>query len=167
MSIATWCSARRGISGDQTTSPGLLRAYRLTQYRADGVPIRIGRRSAALDDLLRRAQVRSGVLLSAWNPLSRRMPGGWNRRAERRLAAWLRRHRTRPADGRLGRWQEAHVLLLGDPRPGLGLARRFRQRAVVLLMRGRAPRLVLLGRSGGPGWPKPGEGIKSGVFPDT
>lgn len=127
-----------------TVSPGLMRAYRLTTYRAAGISFRIGRRSSALDSLLLGADARHAVLLSAWNPLSRRMPDGWNRVAERRLRDRLRRDIVWEAEGRLGRWREAHVLLASDPRRGLRLARLFRQSAVVVLGRGQVPRLCLL-----------------------
>jgi hypothetical protein len=120
-------------------SAHLLRAYRDTRYTAGGVDVRIGRPAdAALGG------VRSATLISAWNPLSRRMADGWNRRMERALADRLRRFRTCPAEGTLGAWREAHVLVAGDHRAPLRLARVFRQRAVVILRRGAPARLVLL-----------------------
>ena len=120
-------------------SPHLLRAYRQTRYRADGVEVRVGRRAdAALGG------ARSATLVTAWNPLSRRMADGWNQRMQRNLAARLGRFRTRPAEGRLGAWHEAHLLVAGDPRAVLRLARRFRQRAVVILHKAAPARLMLL-----------------------
>ena len=66
-------------------SPRLLGAYRRTVYAVDGVELRIGRHSSAMDALLRRLGVREAVLITAWNPMSRRMPMEWNARAQRRL----------------------------------------------------------------------------------
>ena len=122
----------------------LIAAYRRSTYHVGDIVVRIGRRSAAMDGLLRRHGVRNAVLTGAWNPLSRRMPVGWNRRADCRLAGHLRRLCWLPADGGTGRWREAHALVLGDPRPAVLLSRRFRQRAVVLLARGQGARLLVL-----------------------
>jgi hypothetical protein len=105
---------------------------------------RIGRRSAAVDAVLTRMGTRSGVFVTAWNPNSRAMPAGWNRRVQRCLEARLRRYVRLPADGSLRRWHEAHLLVAGDPRPVLRLARVFRQHGVVLVVRHQAARLALL-----------------------
>jgi hypothetical protein len=122
--------------------PGLLRAYRDTTYRADGIPVRIGRRCPDL--LFDRLNGRAAVLLTAWNPLSRRMPDGWNHRMQARLRLCLRRFVVLEAEGTLHRWREAMLLVAGDPRPLIRLAARFRQRAVVILRRGHSARLRLL-----------------------
>lgn len=132
------------MSGLSFTDAKLLRVYRLTRYEAGGAEVRIGRRAPALDRLLRRYRARWGVLVTAWNPLSRRKPDGWNRRMQQRLLARLRRDCTGVASGELGRWREEHVLVVGDPRRGLMLARRFRQRGIVVVSRGGEARLVLL-----------------------
>lgn len=118
----------------------LLRAYRLTRYSAPGIEILIGRRVASA--------IRSGVLITAWNPLSRRMPEGWNQRMQRRLAERVRRYEIQAADGSLGRWREAHIMVLADVRPMLRLARQFRQRAIVVLRQGQPASLAWL-RYGG------------------
>ncbi len=119
----------------------LLAAYRRTGYEAAGVVVRVGRRSPAMDRLLRRLGTRMAAFVTAWNPLGRRMPLGWNARMQARLrqAAW----RLRFAEGEgFGRgWSERHLLLAGDPRRATLLARRFRQNAVVLVRRGGAARL--------------------------
>src|SRR3954467_12289085 len=78
-------------------SARLLRAYRGTTYTAAGIEVRIGRRNAALDALLRAHGAREGVLITAWNPRSRRMPERWNHRAQDRLNGFLRRVATMPA----------------------------------------------------------------------
>jgi len=114
----------------------LLRAFRQTRYTAAGVVVRIGRRD--------RLRPRVAVFITAWNPRSRRMPEGWNRRMQLRLCERLRRYRTLPADGALHRWHEQHLLVVADPRPVLRLARLFRQYSVVISRRGQPARLVLL-----------------------
>lgn len=125
-------------------TPRLLRAWRATDYVADAAVVRIGRRSAAMDALLGRTGARTGVFVTAWNPSSRAMPAGWNRRMQRRLEERLRRHMTFPASGSLRRWHEAHLLVAADPRRVVPLARLFRQGGVVLVARHQATRLVLL-----------------------
>lgn len=132
-------------AGTPTVSPRLLRAYRATRYSAAEVELRVGRRSAAMDALLARLGGRTGVFVTAWNPLSRRRPAGWNRRMQSRLAQRLRRWRHLPADGSLHRWHEAHWLVVADLRPVLRLARLFRQRAVVIATLRQPARLHVLG----------------------
>ena len=126
--------------------PRLLRAYVETRYVAGSAVARVGRRCEAMDALLARLGVRQAIFITAWNPFSRRMPSGWNRRMQQRLAGRLRRFRMMPADGAWRRWHEAHLLVAADPRVILAVARRFRQRAVVVVQRGHAARLLLLRR---------------------
>ena len=123
-------------------SPRLLRAYRDTVYQAEGTDVRIGRRCPSA--LLERFDARTAVILTAWNPWSRRMPAGWNHRMQQRLRQRLRRHKVVDAQGSLRRWHEAMLLVAGDPRPLVRLAARFRQRAVVILRCGHKARLRLL-----------------------
>lgn len=127
-----------------TATPRLLRAWRATTYTADGAVVRIGRRSSSMNALLARLGARAGVFVTAWNPFSRAMPAGWNRRMQRCLGERLRRYRSLPADGSLRRWHEAHLLVAADERPILRLARLFRQRGVVLVARHQAARLLVL-----------------------
>jgi hypothetical protein len=136
---------RRQERNDSLT-PRLLRAWRATDYVVGAVAVRIGRRSTAMDALLARMGMRAGVFVTAWNPLSRLMPPGWNRRMQRSLVERLRRFVWVQADGSLRRWHEAHMLVMGDPRPVLRLARLFRQRGVVVVTRHRAARLIVLER---------------------
>lgn len=124
--------------------PALLRAYRATRYAVGTSPVRIGRRAPDLDTLLRLFGQCQAALITAWNPLSRRMPEAWNHRMQHRLRMCVRRWTVREAAGSLGRWREAHLCVLADPRPCLVLARRFRQRAIVVLRRGQPVRLVVL-----------------------
>jgi len=128
-----------------TLPPRMLRAWRATLFTLDGgAVLRVGRRSAAVDAVLARFGARQGVILTAWNPFGRRHPEGWNRRLAARLAQASRRFPSVRADGALGRWAEEGLLLAGDPRRAVPLARRFRQGGVVLLRRGARARLVLL-----------------------
>jgi len=107
--------------------------------------VRIGRR--APDAVLVHLGGRAGGFVTAWNPFSRRMPDGWNRRMQRRLYERLRRHGVFPAEGSLGRWREAMLLVAGDPRLLVRLGRIFRQCAIVVVQGGRCARLVLLPRA--------------------
>ncbi|MGE4044384.1 MAG: DUF3293 domain-containing protein [Acetobacteraceae bacterium] len=132
-----------------TVSPRLLRAYRATTYAVLGIPIRLGSRSRAADALLRRSGAQEGILVTAWNPLSRRMPAGWNHRMQANLRQALHRDRLLPAEGRLGAWHEEHVLVLAPLRAILPVARRFRQAAVVALRPGRPTKLIVLECHGG------------------
>jgi len=122
-----------------------LAAYRRSRYEAAGAEARIGRRSAAIDALLARLGVRQGGFVTGWNPYSRRMPEGWNRRALARLRQAARRLPMATGQGSDRGWQEDHLLLGGDPRRVTALARRFRQAAIVLVRRGAPARLVMLG----------------------
>jgi hypothetical protein len=124
------------------TRPSLLRAYRETVYRAAGTDVRIGRQCPGA--LLAQFDDRTAVILTAWNPRSRRMPEGWNHRMQQRLRQHLRRSEVVDAQGSLRRWHEAMLLVAGDPRPMVRLAARFRQCAVVILRRGQKVRLRLL-----------------------
>ena len=125
-----------------TLPAALLKAYRQTRYIAGNVDVRIARRSPEMDALLAAHGARAGVLLTAWNPWSRRMPPGWNRRMQKHLQQRLRRYSTVPAEGSWRRWQEQHLLLFADPRFALNLARQFRQTAIVVLKRGQPAALI-------------------------
>ena len=134
-------SARCGIRCE-VMPPRLLRAYRQTRYSAAGVVVRIGR--CVPDSLFAQVGAREAVIVTAWNPRSRPMPSGWNARMQRCLAERLRRFVVVPADGMLGRWHEAHLLVAADTPRMLRTARLFRQRGVVAMRRGQPARLVLL-----------------------
>jgi hypothetical protein len=108
--------------------------------------MRIGRRVP--DVLFDRLNARVAVILTAWNPMSRRMPDGWNHRMQAHLRRCLRRCVALEAAGSLKRWREAMLLVAGDPRPRVRLAARFRQRAVVMVRRGDRVRLRLVGNCG-------------------
>ena len=125
-------------------SARLRRAYLSTRYRAGSVAVRIGWHNHDLDALLADLATRTAVFVTAWNPLSRRKPDGWNRRMQRRLGERLRRYRTLCASGSLRRWREEHLLVVADPRPVTRLARLFHQRGEVVIRRGQPAQLVLL-----------------------
>jgi len=124
--------------------PRLLRAYRQTRYTAAGIDICIGRRNAAMDTWLADHGAQTGVLITAWNPRSRRMPHGWNVRMQRQLTEHLHRCMCVKADGRLRRWHEAQILVLSPQRPAERIAMRFRQRGIVVLQRRHPSRLIIL-----------------------
>ena len=126
-------------------NPRLLRAYRATRYEADGVTVFVAHRSPAMDALLRRHGARVGVFVTAWNPMSRRMPAGWNVRMQRALGERLRRVTVLPAEGAWRGWREAHLLVLGDPIRVRVLARLFRQQAVLVVRVGHATKLEVVG----------------------
>lgn len=128
--------------------PRQLLAYRRTNYQAAGIVVRVGRRAAK--ELFDRLRCRTAVFITAWNPLSRRMPDGWNHRMQRRLRQHLRRRVSLAAEGSLHRWREEHLLVAGDPRPVLRLARRFRQHAVLIVRHGRPARLLHATRASPP-----------------
>lgn len=116
-----------------TIPPRLLRSYRDTLYRVGNHDIRIGRRSPL-----------AGVLMTAWNPMSRRMPSGWNHRMQTRLRQRLRRWRVTAGNGGLRAWHEDHLLVTADPRLCRTLARLFRQRSIVVLRPRQPVRLCVL-----------------------
>jgi hypothetical protein len=118
--------------------------YRRSRYSVAGFNLTVGRKSGALDGVLAGLGVREAVLISAWNPASRRMPPGWN---ARRMAAL--RHRlgstpALPASGSGAGWAEDHLLVVGDRRRLSVLARLFGQVALVGLKRGQDVRLLSL-----------------------
>lgn len=142
MCIATWNSPSR----DRTISDGLLPArlllsWRRTEYEAAGAVARIGRRSAAIDALLRRLGVREAAFVTAWNPYGTRAPPGRNARMQARLRAALRGVPIAEGHGRGRGWAEAHLLAGVPEARARVLARRFRQLGFVTVRRGRAARL--------------------------
>ncbi|HEX3573654.1 MAG TPA: DUF3293 domain-containing protein [Rhodopila sp.] len=128
--------------------PALLRAYRDTHYEVAGIEIRVGRRCPAMDLLLLSHRVHTGVFITAYNPFSRLMPHRWNQRMQVRLQQAVRQRPALPARGSLGRWGEAHLLVLGDPRPIRKLARYYRQYGIVIVRRGQPAWLELISQAG-------------------
>jgi hypothetical protein len=116
-------------------------AYLRTDYEAAGVVVRIGRRSAAMDALLRG---RRAAFVTAWNPMSRRTPIGWNERMLTRMREAARGRLIAEGWGSARGWAERHLLVAGDPRWIVTLARRFRQAAIVVVVPGRLARLVMV-----------------------
>ncbi len=129
----------RALSGVLPVTPKVLRAYRLSAYRAGGLDVRIGRRVSGVAG---RGDI---VFVSACNPGGRRYPDGWNARMMTRLYERLRGVPYVDGEGRLGRWGEPLVAAWLPLARGKRLARLFRQNAVVLVRRGQVARLVLTG----------------------
>ena len=123
-------------------APALLAAYVRTRYVIPGGAVRIGRRSAAADRILAMARRHEAVLITAWNPRSRRMPHGWNTRRQRVLSSSVRRYDMLPAQGGGRGWSEDHLLVLMPAGKGPVTGRRFGQNAIVVLRRGHPARLV-------------------------
>ena len=147
----------------------LARGWRLTAYRAwgwggeasndrgprarhphgpAGAAARLGRRSRGVDVLLAAAGVREGSFLGAWNPLSRARPRAWNDAMLARLRRLARRAGLHFVGG-VGQadrpvWEEHHLLLFGDARRAIVLARRFRQHAILRVRLRAASRLLVL-----------------------
>ena len=143
MFTTTSNSMTAGMRGDPVLSR-LLRSYVETEYEAAGAIARIGRRSADTDRLLVAMGVREGAFVTAWNPLSRRMPLGWNERMQARLMQHVRRLPSAVGHGTDRRWSEQHLPVGGDARRMMVLARRFRQRAIVVVRRPQPARLLVL-----------------------
>jgi hypothetical protein len=101
-----------------------------------------------MDGLLVSRGVREAALITAYNPFSRRMPSGWNRRMQASLAAALRRRPVSPGHGCWRRWSEAHLFVAGDSRPARRLARRFRQHGIVILRIRQPAHLLMTSRHG-------------------
>lgn len=121
-------------------------AYARAEYEAAGAVARIGRRDGGMDALLRCLGARQGAFVTAWNPFSRRMPRGWNRRMQARLRTVVRRLPQAEGWGRApdNRWAEQHLFVAADPRRVATIARRFRQNAIVVARSGQPTRLWLV-----------------------
>nr|WP_294505063.1 DUF3293 domain-containing protein [uncultured Rhodopila sp.] len=130
------------MTGATRVNPSLCRAYRMTRYTVDGITVRIGRRSAGIDRLLRVYNHREGAFVTAYNPFSRRMPPGWNRRMQTNLVNVLAGRAILPATGCWRRWCESHVVVFGSFRRTLVLARRYRQHGIVIVRLRQPARLV-------------------------
>jgi hypothetical protein len=114
----------------------------MTSYTTAGVTVRIGRRSSAMDRLLLSHRQREAAFVTAFNPFSRRMPPGWNRRMQISLTLAASRRLLLPANGSWRRWSESHLFVFGSFRWSTVLARKYRQHAIVNLRIGQPPRLV-------------------------
>lgn len=128
----------------------LIAAYRAAVYDVDvtaesKLSFHVEKPCAALDDVLRAHDVDTAVLLTAYNPRSRRLSAAENAAAHRALLGVVARMEkpTLPSRGRdpEGTWPaEPGLLILGLTREeGHTLARRFDQYAFVWIERGRSP----------------------------
>ncbi len=143
---------RRDKPGGSVNSFSFEAAYLDTdyvvQYRGGEFDLRIGVCSVAADRLLCARRRRHAVFVTADNPFSRPVPDLLNRGARLRLRHWLRRRGIDVVPGlgraRRGGWPPEHsVLAIGaDAAMARRLCRLWRQNAVVLVTRHRAPELV-------------------------
>ncbi|WP_428248410.1 DUF3293 domain-containing protein [Ferrovibrio sp.] len=137
--------------------PSLVRAYRATAYTvARSSAVNHGEAELVLhpdlydpttDAWLRAERVTQVVLLTAWNPASRRCSAQENRAADAALKHWLEKwsYRWLPAEyrGADPAWTEAGVAIPGLPRRiGIALARRLGQNALLFTRLGSPPRLI-------------------------
>jgi hypothetical protein len=125
-------------------SAHLRHVYGKTRYHVAGLDLAIGRRSGALDGLLAGMGVRDAVLITAWNPRSRRMPRLWNEKMMAALRDRLGSTPALPAHNEWRGWAEQQLLVAGDRRRLAVIARHFRQAALVGLRRGQELRLLPL-----------------------
>ena len=127
-------------------------AYRRAFYRANAggridIEIRVGRKTPALDELLRRRGKRRWAFLTACNPGARLLGQAENRARTRALESLLRSRGFLFFRGRSGAdaggWtEEASFLVVGIARPEADrLRRRFGQDAFVTGLLGGAARL--------------------------
>jgi hypothetical protein len=136
------CRARVMVA--QPATPKLIGAYRKTLYAVGDVRVRVGQRCPELSPILDSMGATQGVFITAWNPLSRRMPPGWNARMQQRLDQASSGYPRIPARGSLHSWQEDHLFVAAPLAPMRRLARRFRQRALLVVGGSRPARLVFL-----------------------
>jgi len=119
--------------------------YRRTLFQAGPVRAWVGRRSSTADAWLKAQGAREAAMLTAWNPMSRRHPEGWNTRRQQALREAARRLPRCEGWSGAKAWWEHNLLLAGDARRTVALARRFRQRAILVLRRGQPARIIWLG----------------------
>jgi hypothetical protein len=131
----------------------LIAAYRAALYEVDAgegavIGFRVEEPCAALDDILRAHAAASAVLITAYNPRSRRQSAEDNTDAHRDLLAAVAKMGcdVLPSRGRDpdGKWPVEPGLLIFNlsHEKALALARRFGQYAVVWIETGRAPALL-------------------------
>ena len=139
------CAARAvGLRRAVPLPHHLATAYRRAAYTVAGLDLVVGRRSRALDGLLAGMSARDAVLITAWNPASRRMPPDWNARKMAALRHRLGSTPSLPASSAGAAWFEDQLLVVGDRRRLAVLARLFGQAAMVGLRRGQGVRLLPL-----------------------
>jgi hypothetical protein len=96
-----------------------------------------------MDRVLLSHSARTATFVTAYNPLSRVMPPGWNHRMQIRLRQSLRRRHVVWGRGTLGRWSEVHLLVFSDPAPVRRVARHFRQNGIVIVRHRQPAKLVV------------------------
>ena len=130
-------------------TPEIIDSYREALYAVEGLVLRIGQPSAALDALLEAESARSAAFLTAANPRGELRSHAANEAAMQALRSSLALP-FRAGEGRdpKGRWPaEPSLLVIGISRgEAEALGRKFEQNAIVFVEKGRAPELVLLRR---------------------
>jgi putative PIN family toxin of toxin-antitoxin system len=131
-------------------SPQLIAAYEAAHYEVHGrFTLRIGRRSAALDELLEAHGATSAAFVTPANPRGERRSEAQNRAALAELAAALA-FPFYTGEGRdpAGSWPaEPSLLVVGISRgEAEALGREWRQNAIVFAEKGAAPELVMLAK---------------------
>jgi putative PIN family toxin of toxin-antitoxin system len=129
-------------------SPQLIAAYERAHYEVHGrFTLRIGRRSAALDELLEAHGAASAAFVTAANPRGEKSSEAGNRAALAELQASLA-YPFYAGEGRdaEGNWPaEPSLLVVGISRgEAEALGRAWRQNAIVFAEKGAAPELVML-----------------------
>ena len=135
-------------------TPDLVAAYRAALYEVDataetGVTFHIDEPCAALDRVLDAHDAAKAVMLTAYNPRSRKLTAAENTDAHRALLEAVAHMKKSylPSRGRdpQGDWPAEPGLFILDAsrEDGFTLARRFDQYAFVWIERGRPPALVL------------------------
>lgn len=131
--------------------PSLARAYERAIYRVDApagqIELKVGRRSVALDCLLRESGHLRAAYLSAANPRSRPLSDEANRARHELLLLRISGTGIPFFAGESaapdGEWREASLLVLGLPEEAAcDLAREFGQAAWLAIELDRPPRLV-------------------------
>lgn len=127
--------AARGIKAQR-------RAWAATTYRAGTAEGRIGHRSPALEAVLRGWGLWRGSFVTAWNPWGRPAGPARNARLQARLEGETRGLPRLEGDCGAEGWSERTLFLGAHPARVAALARRYRQAAVVHVLRGRPLRLA-------------------------
>jgi len=142
----------RPLSTDSVIPPEIIQAYLQTEYHVHGNPpltLRIGEPNAGLAALHAAAGVDCSAFITAWNPLSQRLPDTENAARQDALAAELRRRGLGYLEGRgqhpVDAWGEASFLVPGlDLQAARALGSAYGQNALVWSGADAVPQLILL-----------------------
>jgi|GEM_PF-1036838 len=130
----------------------LRRAYRATNYVVSVAglarfTLRAGQHHPHFDAWLRNQQATSAILITAWNPGSRRQSAARNIAANKTLAEWLEQHAYQymPTEHRAAQpeWNERGFAVLNMQwQQGITLAKRWGQNAILFTRCGRRATLL-------------------------